>query len=308
MKSLKKIIFIISLISTSIAGATTPRSTAMNPEVPKKVKFADGSIDLDRTDLFERMDRELTAISNTHSNTLLTIKRANRYFPQIIPILRQEGVPEDLVYLACIESSLNPRAVSGAKAGGLWQFMPATGREYGLEVNDYVDERFHVEKATRAACRYMKNAFAKFGNWESAAASYNCGMGRISNELQSQQVATAHDLWLNDETSRYMFRLLAMKMIVEHPGRYGFHFTPDQLYQPIPYTTVEVSEPVEDWPTWALEHGITYLTLREHNPWIRAKSLPNKTGKTYIVNIPEQDQLYRSKQKRRVYNHNWIEK
>lgn len=279
----------------------------VNPVVPKKVRFADKDVSLDRFDMYERLDRELTAMSFTHGNTLLTIKRANRYFPIIIPILRREGLPEDLAYLACIESTLNPRAVSGAKAAGLWQFMPATAKEYGLEVNDYVDERFDPVKSTEAACRYLRTAYGKYGNWESAAASYNGGMGRISSELASQQVSTAYDLWLTDETSRYMFRLLAMKMIMEHPSRYGFHLKSEQLYQPLEGETIEVSEPVESWPEWAREHGISFLSLREANPWIRAKSLPNKSGKTYRVLVPDEHSLYRSKQKKHVFNHNWID-
>lgn len=277
-----------------------------NPVTPKKVKFAGREIDLDRVDMFERMDRELTAMAYTHGNTLLTIKRANRYFPVMVPILKANHIPTDLIYLACIESSLNPRALSSAKAAGFWQFMPTTAREYGLEVNEYVDERYHPVKSTEAACRYLRNAYDKYGNWESAAASYNGGMGRISSELASQQADSAYDLYLADETSRYMFRLLAMKMIMEHPSRYGFHITADQLYQPLEYTTVEVSEPVEDWPAWANEHGTTYMILRDNNPWIRAKSLPNKSGKTYQVLIPTEKYMHRSTQHHHTYSHDWI--
>lgn len=281
-------------------------SVVKNPTVPKKMKFADKTVNLDRTDMFERMDRELTAMAYTHGNTLLTIKRANRYFPIMIPILKTNHIPTDMIYLACIESSLNPRALSGAKAAGFWQFMPATAREYGLEVNEYVDERYHPVKSTEAACRYLKNAYDRYGNWESAAASYNGGMGRITSELASQQVDTAYDLYLTDETSRYMFRLLAMKTIMEHPARYGFRLTADQLYQPLEYDTVEVGEPVEDWCAWAKEHGINYMILRDSNPWIRAKSLPNQTGKTYQILIPTEKSMLRSTQHHHTYNHDWI--
>ncbi len=292
----------------AIASHPTPLAAVRNPKVPKSMKFADQKVDLDRIDMFERLDRELTGMSYTHGNTLLTIKRANRYFPVMAPILKSEGVPEDLLYLACIESSLNPRALSPAKAAGFWQFMPATGKEYGLEVNEYVDERYDAEKSTRAACRYLKNAYRKYGNWESAAASYNGGQGRISSELSSQQVPTAYDLWLADETSRYMFRLLAMKMIMENPIDYGFIISADQLYQPLEYDTYEVNTPVADWPTWATEHGTNYMTLRDHNPWIRAKSLPNKSGKTYIVKIPKEKSLRRSTIKNKTYNKKWVNK
>ncbi|MDE6430929.1 MAG: lytic transglycosylase domain-containing protein, partial [Duncaniella sp.] len=230
-------------------GETGVYSEVINPRIPSKLKFADQTIDLDRTDRWERLDRELTSMVYTHGNTLLAIKRANRYFPMLAPLLQKNGVPSDLIYLAVIESTLNPRALSPAKAGGLWQFMPTTAKEYGLEVNDYVDERYDPVKATEAACRYLKKSYAKYGNWESVAASYNGGVARITNELAAQQVDTAYDLYLADETMRYMFRLLAMKLIMENPKDYGFRLSSDQLYQPLEYTTVEVSTPVEDWPT-----------------------------------------------------------
>lgn len=299
----------VSALTPSAApevGETGIYSEVINPRIPSKFTFAGQKIDLDRTDRWERLDRELTSMVYTHGNTLLAIKRANRYFPMLAPLLKKNGVPSDLIYLAVIESTLNPRALSPAKAGGLWQFMPSTAKEYGLEVNDYVDERYDPVKATEAACRYLKKSYDKYGNWESVAASYNGGMARITNELAAQQADTAYDLYLADETMRYMFRLLAMKMIMENPKDYGFRLSSDQLYQPLEYTTVEVSTPVEDWPTWAKEHSIDYLTLREHNPWIRAKSLPNKTGKTYRVNIPTKDSLSRSRQKKSVYNPAWV--
>lgn len=299
----------VLLASAPFTAQAAPKADRMadvvNPTSPRKMKFADQEVDFDRIDMAERLDRELTAIAFTHGNTLLTIKRANRYFPEIVPILKKNGIPADLIYLACIESSMNPTAVSPAKAAGLWQFMPATAREYGLEVNDYVDERFDVEKSTEAACRYLKSAYKKYGNWESAAASYNGGMGRISNELAAQQAETAFDLYLTEETSRYMFRLMAMKMIMEHPGAYGFHLIADQLYQPLECEIVEVSEPVDSWADWAIDHGINYLTLRNANPWIRAKSLPNSSGKTYRVKVPTKESLYKSTQQQHTFNHNW---
>lgn len=281
-------------------------SIVQSPSVPASVTFAGNKIDLDRVDMYERLDRELTAMSYTHGNTLLLLKRANKYFPEIIPILKKQGVPEDIIYLACIESTLNPRAYSAAKAAGLWQFIPSTAKHYGLEVNEFVDERYNTEKATVAACRYLKDAYKKYGNWESVAASYNGGMARITKELAAQGATTAYDLYLVDETSRYMFRLLAMKLIMENPREYGFILQSDQLYQPVRTENVEVNTPVEDWPKWAKEHGISFMTLREYNPWIRAKSLPNKTGKTYTVKIPNKEDLKRSTQKKIIYNKNWV--
>lgn len=297
---------------TQASSAVPPRgnssvfSVVENPDVPLSMEFAGQKINLDRIDMFERLDRELTSMTYTHGNTLLMLKRANRYFPELAPILKKNGIPLDMLYLACIESTLNPRAYSGAKAAGLWQFMPETGKQYGLEVNEWVDERYNTEKATEAACRYLKTAYQKYGNWESVAASYNGGMGRISSELSKQLSSSAFDLYLVDETSRYMFRILAAKLIMEHPSAYGFRLDRHQLYQLIEYSVEEVSGPIEDWPTWAKSKGITYYQLREMNPWIRAKSLPNKSGKTYRVKIPKSDSLYRSKQKKTVYNKNWV--
>lgn len=296
----------IGAVTSPTEAESTEFSDVVNPSIPSSVKFAGRKIDLDPIHMWERLDRELTAITYTHGNTLLAIKRANRYFPVLAPILKKNGLPADMIYLAVIESTLNPRALSPAKAAGLWQLMPATGKEYGLEVNDDVDERYDPVKATEAASRYLKNAYAKYGNWESVAASYNGGMARISKELGAQQAESAFNLYLADETMRYIFRMLAMKLIMENPSAYGFNLTADQLYQPIVYKTVEVSGPVDDWVAWAKEQGIDYLTLREHNPWIRSKSLPNKTGKTYKVNIPSRDSLSRSRQKVTVYNPAWV--
>lgn len=309
-KPLTTIILSVAIMAfgTGTMAASDNVTPATNPTVPQKVKFAGQEISLDRVDMFERLDRELTAMTYTHGNMLLTIKRANRYFPVIIPILRENGIPDDLVYLACIESYLDTRALSGAKAAGIWQFMSKTAIDYGLEVNDYVDERYNIEKSTAAACRYLKTAYQKYGNWESAAASYNGGMKRISDLLSEQQAKTAYDIYLTGETSRYMFRLLAMKMIMEHPSRYGFHLKADQLYQPLDYDIVEVSGPVDDWTAWAIDHGINFMILRENNPWIRKNTLPNTTGKTYQVKIPSAKSLYRSTQKSHTYNSNWIKK
>lgn len=281
-------------------------SPVASPTVPEHVTFAGVDISLDPVNMWERLDRELSAMSYSHGNTLLCFKRANRYFPVLAPILKRNGIPEDMIYIAAIESTMNPKAVSPAKAAGLWQFMPATGKEYGLEINDWVDERFDPEKSTEAACKFLRNAYAKYGNWESVAASYNGGMGRISSELSSQQVSSAYNLWLADETMRYIFRLLAMKMIMENPKEYGYTLTPENLYQPLEYKIVEVNTPVDDWPAWAKAAGIDYLTLREHNPWIRSKTLPNKTGKTYRVKVPTKDSLSRKKTDVKVYDHRWV--
>ena len=309
----------LALVATAALAPTGPEASAQqtsnastvprpvrSPRIPEKAKFADTEYDLDRIDLYERLDRELTAISYTHGNTLLLLKRANRYFPEILPILKKNGVPEDIIYLACIESSLNPRAYSPAKAAGIWQFIPSTAKQYGLEVNEYVDERYDVEKATAAACRFLKSLKAKYGDWESVAAAYNAGPARITKELDAQLASTAMDLYLNEETTRYMFRILATKLIMENPRAYGFALTPDQFYTPMEYDIVEVNTPVEDWPSWAKKHGISYAQLKDANMWIRDKTLPNKTGKTYRVRVPKRDSLHRSTASKNIYNPAWV--
>jgi hypothetical protein len=283
--------------------------TIVNPSIPKSMQFCGKTVDLDRVDMFERLDRELTALMYGHGNTLLTIKRANKYFPVIVPILKENGVPTDVAYLACVESYLNQRAYSGAKAAGMWQFIASAATQYGLEVSDEVDERYNLEKATAAACRYLKSAYAKYGNWESAMASYNGGQGRISSELSKQQVSSSFDLYLTDETSRYVFRIMAMKAILDNPKTFGFHLTEQQLYQPVECEIVEVCDSVSSWVDWAKEHNITYAQLREENPWIRSQSLTNKSGKTYQVRVPKAESMRRSTRKQHhVYNDNWVKK
>ncbi|PWB12494.1 lytic transglycosylase domain-containing protein [Paramuribaculum intestinale] len=304
MNRLRNILTAMAVVAAMAAAAQFPN--VVNPEIPAKVTFAGNTVSLDRDDMYERLDRELTAMAYTHGNTLLTIKRANRYFPVMAPILKRNGVPLDMLYLACIESTLNPRALSPAGAAGFWQLMPATAKEFGLEVNNFVDERYNLKKATEAACRYLKRAYSRYGNWESVAASYNGGMARISRELQAQGQNTAYNLYLTDETSRYMFRLLAMKLIMTRPADYGFSLKANQLYRAAECTPVKVSGPVDDWQQWAIDHGTTYMALRDHNPWIRAKSLPNKTGKTYTVMVPKPGAQMRSRQKPTVYDRNWI--
>ncbi len=282
-------------------------SGVVNPPTPSKVTICGQDVSLDLIDYAERYDRELTSLAYTHGNTLLMIKRANRYFPQIAPVLRRCGMPDDLLYLACVESTLNIRAVSPAKAAGLWQFMPSTAKEYGLEVSDEVDERFDIEKATEAACRYFKKALARYGgNWNSVFAAYNGGMARLSSQLDAQFAGNALELYLADETQRYPFRIMATKAIMENPAAYGFKITADQLYQPREVKIVEVSGPVDSWAEWAMEYGISYRDLREENPWIRAPKLTNKDGKTYKVRVPLKESLRRSTAKRSVYNKKWI--
>ena len=281
-------------------------SSVVNPDIPSSMMFCGKKVDLDRVDMFERFDRELTSLAYGHGNTLLTIKRANKYFPEMAPILRSNGVPEDMLYLACVESYLSPRAYSPAKAAGVWQFIPSTARQYGLEVSDEVDERYNLEKATAAACRYLKNAYKHYGDWATVMASYNGGMGRITSELEKQLADNSFDLYLTEETSRYVFRIMAMKAIMENAPAFGFKLKVSQLYQPMEYSEVEVCEAVPDWAVWAKEHDISYSQLKEANPWIRARQLTNKDGNTYKVRIPKKSSLKRSTAGTHVFSHKWI--
>lgn len=276
------------------------------PTVPEQAIFDGDTIDLRRYDRRERMDREMMSFTYMHSTTMLMLKRANRYFPIIEPLLKANGIPDDFKYLMVIESSLNPIARSPAGAAGLWQFMPATAREFGLEVNDNVDERYHIEKATAAACRYFKQAYAKYGDWMAVSAAYNAGQGRISSQLDKQLADHAMDLWLVEETSRYMFRLLAVKEIFKNPQRYGFLLKKEHLYPPIPYKEITVTTPIANLSDFAKQQGITYAQLRDANPWLREQTLKNRTGKTYVLQIPTQEGMYYDPKKTVAYNKHWV--
>ena len=281
-------------------------STTASPDIPMSVTFAGETISFDRLDMAERLDRELTSIIYGQTTTELCFKRANRYFPVLAKILKEQNVPLDFLYLAVTESSMDYNAYSSAKAAGMWQLLAGTGRDYGLEVTDEVDERYDPEKSTVAACKYLKAAYKKYGHWPTVAASYNAGMGKISSELSKQRVDNSFDLYLVQETSRYVFRIIAYKLLMESPKRYGYRFSRKHLYQPVSYTTVEVAGAVASWVDWAKDRGITYAQLREANPWIRSTKLTNASGKTYQVRIPKQSDLYRSKRTNSVYNKDWV--
>ncbi len=275
-------------------------------EIPESMNYAGEHITFDRYDKRERMDRELNSFTYFHSTTLLLFKRANRILPIIEPILKQQGVPDDLKYLAVIESSLDPRAVSPARAAGLWQFLESTGKEYGLEVTSDVDERYHIEKSTAAACRYLKDAYRRYGSWSAATLSYNGGQARITNELGNQRVDDALDLWLVEETTRYYYRMLAIKCIFENPYQYGFIIKPEHLYKPMEFKKVSVSSSIPDLVTFAKQHGITYAQLKDFNSWLRSDKMNNAPGKTYTILIPTQEDLYYKKgEKPKVHNAAW---
>lgn len=277
-----------------------------SPQVPDRINFAGEPIKLTRYDCRERMDRELTTFTYMHSTTLLMIKRANRFFPVIEPILKANGVPDDFKYLMVIESNLHTLARSPAGAAGLWQIMESTGREIGLKVNNNIDERYHVEKATRAACKYFKEAYAKYGNWISTAASYNAGQRRISTSLKQQGVDSAMDLWLNEETSRYIYRMMAAKLVLSNPKAYGFLLTKENLYPVIAYDTITVTTGIPNLMDFARQQGITYAQLKDANPWLRDTLLENKSGRSYTLKIPTKEGMNYNPSKTIPHNTNWI--
>ena len=254
--------------------------------MPENLNFAGEKVPLEDPDIYERMDRELLVNTYWQSNALLLMKRANKYFPVIEPILKEEGVPDDMKYLAVIESGLT-QAVSPAKAVGFWQIMEGTGKDYGLEINANVDERYHIEKSTRVAADYLKKAKERFGSWTLAAASYNAGQYGVDKQLERQKVADYYDLLLGEETGRYVFRILALKEIMNHPEKYGFNFDESDLYDHIPVEKVKVDTVVKDFPDFAAKFGINYKILKVHNPWLRDDHLQNASGKTYFIDIPE---------------------
>lgn len=256
--------------------------------LPEHMDFAGEQVPLNQPDIRERMDRELLVNAYWQSNGLLIFKRANKYFPVIEPILKEQGLPDDFKYLAIAESGLQD-VVSPAGAAGFWQFMPATAKEYGLEVNSYVDERYHLELVTEAAVKYLKNAKEYFGSWTMAAAAYNAGRTGIDRQVKRQKASeNYYDLLLNSETSRYVFRILAFKEIMANPKAYGFYFNTSDLYDPIPVKKIKVTSTIEDLADFAKEHGINYKVLKIHNPWLRDTKLPNSSGKTYYISIPKE--------------------
>lgn len=262
--------------------------------VPDRVDFCGETINLDRFDLRERFDREINTFAYLHATTLLYFKRANRYFPVIEPLLKKNGIPDDFKYLCLIESNLDIRALSPANAAGLWQFLESTGKDYGLEINSEVDERYHIEKATEAACRYFKNAFTRYGSWVNVAASYNAGMAKLSSALSVQQVNSALDLLLVSETSRYIFRITAIKQLFENPQLYGFVIRIEDLYPPVSTQRIAVTQTIDDIASFSKQYGLNYMLLKEFNPWLRDNKLTVKQGKIYEIAIPEKEDLYYS--------------
>lgn len=263
----------------------TERYKVFSLPLPEQLDFAGEQVPLELQDVREKFDRELLVNTYWQSNTLLCIKRAHRWFPVIEPILSANQIPDDFKYLALIESAYT-QAVSPAGAVGFWQFIDPTARNYGLEINDEVDERYHIEKSTQAACNYLNEAYKKYGSWSLAAASYNMGMAGPSKQIDRQGQSTYWNLLLNEETGRYVYRIVAMKHIINNADQYGFVIRPADLYEPLKFKTVTVNYPIDDLAMFAKEHSITYKDLKIYNPWLRENFLKNKNRKSYEIKIP----------------------
>jgi membrane-bound lytic murein transglycosylase D len=257
-------------------------------EIPDSIDLAGEKVETNRFDVREGIDKELLINTYWQSQTILLMKRAYRWFPVIEPILKQNGIPEDFKYLAVAESGLTNNLVSPAGAAGMWQFMKESAVKYGMEVNDNVDERYNVEKATIAACKYIKEAYAIYKSWTMAAASYNVGIGSLSASIKQQDAASYYDLYLNTETARYVYRIIALKLILSNPKDYGFYLRLIDLYPPIPTYTVEVDSSVKNLVGFAEDYHLNYKLLKEFNQWIRKSTLENAAGKKYFITLPKE--------------------
>ncbi|MCX7999802.1 MAG: lytic transglycosylase domain-containing protein [Leptospiraceae bacterium] len=268
-------------------SSVTPKFSP--PEIPSSVEFAGEKVPLDDIEVRERLERELLINQNYHSSTMLIYKQMGRYRAYIEKTLKENGVPEDFFFLAVAESSLNPQATSPASAAGIWQFIPQTAESYGLEISTYVDERRHLEKSTIAACKYLKEAKKEFGTWTMAAAAYNRGFKGLKDAVVAQRETNYYRLYLNPETYRYVFRIIALKLILNNPGKYNFDLRSSDLYEPYKLKKVEIKESIDSLPEFAQKNGTTYKELILHNPWIRTGkyNFEVPSGKTYEFLIPD---------------------
>mgnify|MGYP005811267033 CR=1 FL=1 len=262
-----------------------PPSNARLFKVPEKLSFAGEDVPLQMQDVRERFERELYVNVYWQSNMILLMKRSSKYLPTIEKILEEQGVPDDFKYLAIAESGLL-NVVSPADARGFWQILKGTAKDYGLEVNDQVDERYHLEKSTKAACKYLRSAHAHFGNWTSVAASYNAGIAGIRRRKEEQKQNNYFDLHLVEETSRYLFRILAFKEIFENPKTYGFTLDEEDFYQMPTLKELTVGDDIPDLAAWAIRQGSNYKELKQYNPWLRDNKLPVKRGRQYTIKLP----------------------
>lgn len=255
------------------------------PDVPKSMSFAGEKVPLERSDIREQLDRELLYNYYNHYSTIYILKLADRYFPLIEPMLKANGIPDDFKYLCIAESALQNQT-SRAGAVGFWQFMPATAPQYGLEVNDEVDERYNVAKSTDAACKYFWQAYKKLGSWTAAAASYNMGQGGYNSQATFQQNSEYYKLLLPEETMRYVFRILAFKQLIGEAQRFGYIVGKSDTYKPYKTRTVTVTSSIPNLAQYAIDNGTTYRMLKQLNPWLRDRKLTVRSGKSYDIALP----------------------
>jgi hypothetical protein len=258
----------------------------ISPVFPSDLEFAGERVPVENFEVYERIDREIIVNTYFHSSSIISIKKANRWFPVIEPILERNGIPDDFKYLMIAESGAS-NSTSSAGAVGFWQFIEGSALKYGLEVNDEVDERYNVEKSTEAACRYLREAYTLFGSWTVAAASYNMGIPGMTKQLDRQKTNNYYNLVLAEETLRYIARIIALKEVMINPAKYGFLINEDDLYNELPYEEVVVTGSIPNLADWAIDRGINYKILKLYNPWLRDNVLMNRSGKSYTIKIPE---------------------
>ncbi len=256
-------------------------------ELPTSIVFAGETISLTNFDVRESLDRELLANSYFQSQTILYLKKSKRYFHLIEPILKKNNIPDDFKYLSLAESGFQEKIISPAGAVGLWQMMKKAALENGLEVSNEVDERFHAEKSTEAACRYLNRAYHQYGNWVNVAASYNAGISGIKRQTELQDSNNYFDLQLNEETARYVYRILALKLILEYPEKYGFKVADQEKYPILPCKVISLSGSITNLADYARKQGVNYKILKYFNPWLRQSYLKNPSRKSYSIKIPE---------------------
>lgn len=272
--------------SYPVQAFTVTRDSIRLFDIPKELDFAGEKVPLEKGDIFERLEREIYVNAYWESNMILLLKRSAKFLPEIERMLKENGIPDDFKYVAIAESALmNVGSPAGAR--GFWQIMESTGKEYGLEITNDVDERYHFEKSTLAATKYLKKAHARFSDWTAVAASYNMGQAGFSRRQEEQLHYNYYELYLNEETSRYLFRILAFKVIFENPGAFGYHFRESDYYKNPKFRTIRVESDIKDLAGWAKENGSTYKDLKLYNPWLRDRNLNVRRGKIYEIILPE---------------------
>jgi len=279
------VVFALSSYKLESANRFKEKYSIFSISVPEKLDFAGEQVPLNYFDVKESLDRELHVNTYWQSQTIFLIKRANRYFPEIEPILKDEGIPLDFKYLVVAESGLT-NTVSPLSATGFWQFLKKTGKEYGLEINEEIDERYNLEKSTRAACKFLKESYFKYGSWTLAAASYNMGRLALSRTIEIQEDTNYYNLFLNEETARYIYRILAIKLLIENPELYGFYIDKKDLYPPLKYTELKVDSNIPDLAVFAKKNKTNYKVLKIFNPWLRDSALTIKKKTSYLIKIP----------------------